>query len=151
MHAGPQAVLTLDDATAQAAADVLRGLADDTRLKILWVLMQQETSVNALAELVGANPPAVSQHLTKLRAAGLVQVRREASFAYYHACDEHIGRIVADVVDHAADQVRDEQARSAWTAGDGTDTPVHSSASSGVRRRLLPGRGHSRPRSEQRA
>jgi DNA-binding transcriptional ArsR family regulator len=91
--------------TASAAATSLALLADDTRLKILWVLMQGEHHVNALAELVGAKAPAVSQHLSKLRAAGLVSVRREGTFAYYQASDDHISRIVSLLVDHTSEEL----------------------------------------------
>ncbi|WP_298800356.1 metalloregulator ArsR/SmtB family transcription factor [uncultured Pseudonocardia sp.] len=65
------------------AADLLRMLSDPTRIKILWALLQGESSVACLAELVGATPTAVSQHLSKLRLAGYVQNRREATFIYY--------------------------------------------------------------------
>jgi ArsR family transcriptional regulator len=95
----------LPDDTAAAAADSLRLLADDTRLKILWVLMHGEANVGAVADLVGANPPAVSQHLAKLRAAGMVEVRREGTFAYYRACDDHISRIVVDLIDHTSEEL----------------------------------------------
>jgi DNA-binding transcriptional ArsR family regulator len=48
----------------------LRG--DVTGLMILGARLQGEPSVNELATHVGANPPAVSQPLAKLRATGLV-------------------------------------------------------------------------------
>jgi DNA-binding transcriptional ArsR family regulator len=70
------------------AADALRLLADPTRIKILWALLHGEESVACLAELVGAAPTAVSQHLAKLRLAGLVENRREGTFVYYSAGDE---------------------------------------------------------------
>jgi DNA-binding transcriptional ArsR family regulator len=91
--------------TARAAAASLTLLADDTRLKILWVLMQGEHHVNALAELVGAKAPAVSQHLSKLRLAGMVAVRREGTYAYYRASDDHISRIVSLLVDHTSEEL----------------------------------------------
>jgi DNA-binding transcriptional ArsR family regulator len=95
----------LSDATARASADVLSLLADETRLKILWVVMQGSVSVGAIAELVEAKPPAVSQHLAKLRLAGMVEVRREGTFAYYQACDDHISRIVTDLVEHTSEEL----------------------------------------------
>jgi DNA-binding transcriptional ArsR family regulator len=91
--------------TASAAASSLALLADDTRLKILWTLMQGEQHVNALAEIVGAKAPAVSQHLSKLRLAGMVSVRREGTYAYYRACDDHISRIVSLLVDHTSEEL----------------------------------------------
>ncbi len=104
MHADSKATV-LPDPTARAAADVLTLLADDTRLKLLWTLMQGEQNVNALAELVGAKAPAVSQHLSKLRLAGMVEVRREGTYAFYRACDDHISRIVADLVEHTSEEL----------------------------------------------
>lgn len=95
----------LPSATASAAASSLSLLADDTRLKILWTLMQGEQHVNALADLIGAKAPAVSQHLGKLRIAGMVSVRREGTYAYYSASDDHISRIVSLLVDHTSEEL----------------------------------------------
>ena len=78
-------------ADVRRAADALRMLADPTRLNILWALMQGETSVACLADLAGTTPTAVSQHLSKLRLAGLVTNRREGTFVFYTLADDHIG------------------------------------------------------------
>jgi DNA-binding transcriptional ArsR family regulator len=83
------------------AADALRMLADPTRLNILWALMQGETSVACLADLAGTSPTAVSQHLSKLRLAGLVANRREGTFVYYTLADHHIGALVTQALSHA--------------------------------------------------
>jgi DNA-binding transcriptional ArsR family regulator len=95
VHASP------DDRHARIAAEAFRMLADPTRVKILWALFQGECSVNALAELVGAAPTVVSQHLSKLRLAGLVENRREGTFAYYSATDAHVHRLLAEALSHA--------------------------------------------------
>lgn len=79
------------------AADALRMLSDPTRVKILWALLQGESSVACLAEIVGAAPTAVSQHLSKLRLAGLVDNRREGTFIYYTVIDAR----VRPVLEHA--------------------------------------------------
>ncbi|WP_079166130.1 ArsR/SmtB family transcription factor [Streptomyces oceani] len=84
------------DKQAQLAADAFRLLADPTRIKILWALLQGEASVSNLAELVNAAPTAVSQHLAKLRLAGLVTGRREGTFVYYSAADVHVHWILAE-------------------------------------------------------
>jgi DNA-binding transcriptional ArsR family regulator len=95
----------LPSETASAAATSLALLADDTRLKILWTLMQSEHHVGALADIVGANAPSVSQHLGKLRLAGMVSVRREGTYAYYRASDSHISRIVRLLVEHTSEEL----------------------------------------------
>lgn len=91
------------------AAESFRLLADPTRIKILWALLQGESSVACLAELVGAAPAAVSQHLAKLRLAGLVRGRREGTFVYYSAADIHVRRLLTEAFSHAgtADQSSD--------------------------------------------
>lgn len=72
-----------DEAEVSAAADAFRMLADPTRVKILWALMHGENSVACLADLAEVSPTAVSQHLAKLRLAGLVKGRRQGTFVYY--------------------------------------------------------------------
>ena len=86
---------------AHLAAESFRMLADPTRIKILWALLQGESSVSCLAELVGATPTAVSQHLAKLRLAQLVRGRREGNFIYYSAADEHVHALLAEALSHA--------------------------------------------------
>ncbi|MGX5358085.1 ArsR/SmtB family transcription factor [Kocuria sp. KH4] len=90
-----------DDEHARIAAETFRMLSDPTRVKILWALFQGESSVNALAALVGAAPTAVSQHLAKLRLAGLVESRRQGTFAYYWATDPHVERLLSEALSHA--------------------------------------------------
>ncbi|RKR88339.1 ArsR family transcriptional regulator [Micromonospora pisi] len=83
------------------AAESFRLLADPTRIKILWALLQGESSVACLAELVGGAPTAVSQHLAKLRLAGLVRGRREGTFVYYSAANVHVGHLLDEALFHA--------------------------------------------------
>lgn len=76
-------------------------LADGTRLRMLWLLCGQEYDVTTLASEVGIARPAVSQHLAKLRLAGLVSVRRDGRRALYHARGGHVRRLLAEAVNAA--------------------------------------------------
>ncbi|WJV50365.1 ArsR/SmtB family transcription factor [Streptomyces flavofungini] len=76
-----------DAAAADRAVAVLKAVADPSRYRLLWALSGQELPVSALAELLGAHVAATSQHLAKLRAAGLVSSRREGTRIYYRAAD----------------------------------------------------------------
>jgi DNA-binding transcriptional ArsR family regulator len=87
-----------DDIEFDVAADVLKLLADPTRLKIVWALLHGEHSVNELADHVGARPPAVSQHLAKLRAADVVSTRRDGTRVIYAARNEHIEHLAAEAL-----------------------------------------------------
>ncbi len=106
---------------AHLAAESFRLLADPTRIKILWALLQGESSVACLAELVGAAPTAVSQHLAKLRLAGLVHGRREGTFVYYSAADVHVQQLLAEALHHAdqADRVPADESAATATASSG--------------------------------
>lgn len=88
------------------ACDAFRLLGDLTRIKLLWALLQGESSVTCLAELAGVSPTVVSQHLSKLRLAKLVRVRREGTFAYYSAADSHVEALLAEALFHADHQVQ---------------------------------------------
>lgn len=90
-----------EDLHVRAVTETFRLLADPTRVKLLWALLHGEHSVGALAELVEAGPTAVSQHLSKLRLAGLVRTRREGTFVFYAADDEHVRRLLTEALSHA--------------------------------------------------
>jgi DNA-binding transcriptional ArsR family regulator len=84
-----------------AAVESFRMLADGTRLRLLWLLCGGEYDVGALAAHVGAARPAVSQHLAKLRLAGLVTTRRDGRRALYRARGGHVRRLLAEALEAA--------------------------------------------------
>jgi ArsR family transcriptional regulator, virulence genes transcriptional regulator len=70
-------------AHADAAAQLLRSLANPHRLLVLCTLAEGERSVGELNERVPLSQSALSQHLAVLREDGLVSTRREAQTIYY--------------------------------------------------------------------
>ncbi|GAA2400796.1 metalloregulator ArsR/SmtB family transcription factor [Actinomadura vinacea] len=107
MHASMPDFQMPNEEQVHLAAETFRLLADPTRMKILWALLQGESSVACLADLVGAAPTAVSQHLAKLRLAGLVKGRREGTFVYYSAANVHVRRLLDEALFHADHTDRD--------------------------------------------
>lgn len=93
------------DEQVDIAVDVLRMLADPTRLRMLWLLCRNDYDVTSLATAVGIARPAVSQHLAKLRLAGLVSTRRAGRRAVYHAKGRHVRRLVTEAFDAAQHRV----------------------------------------------
>jgi len=89
-------------AQIEAAVSALRMLADPIRLRLLWLLSTAEYDVTELTTAVSAARPAVSQHLAKLRLAGLVSFRRDGRRAVYKARGGHVRRLVFEAL-HAAD------------------------------------------------
>jgi DNA-binding transcriptional ArsR family regulator len=73
---------------------LLSAMASEKRLMILCRLLEGETKVNDLAELVGMNQSALSQQLAKLRALKLVDTRRDAQQVYYRLASVEVERIL---------------------------------------------------------
>jgi DNA-binding transcriptional ArsR family regulator len=84
---------------------MLRMLAEPTRLRLLWHLGQREYGVSELAVALGTARPAVSQHLAKLRLAGLVTERRDGRHVRYAARGGHVRRLVAEALSAADHQL----------------------------------------------
>ena len=84
----------------RSAVGMLKLLGDETRLRVIWALLEGEHSVNELADTVGAQPAAVSQHLAKLRLARLVRSRRQGTRIFYVLDDAHVRRLVEEVLTH---------------------------------------------------
>jgi DNA-binding transcriptional ArsR family regulator len=84
----------------QTAAGMFGMLAATVRLHIVWLLAQGERDVGSLADEVGATVQVVSQHLAKLRLAGLVHARREGRRQVYLVDDRHLVMVVREMVAH---------------------------------------------------
>jgi ArsR family transcriptional regulator len=81
---------------AAEVAGVLRAIANERRLLILCKLVEWgEANVNSLADAVGLSQSALSQHLTKMRAEGLVTYRRESQTLWYRIADPRIEDLFA--------------------------------------------------------
>jgi len=64
-------------------SEMCKTLANDKRQMILATLRDGELSVGDISERTGIPQANVSQHLAKMRAAGVVTTRREGTFIYY--------------------------------------------------------------------
>lgn len=69
--------------STESIADIMKAIGDKNRLHILQLLSKQELCVCELTALCHMSQSNVSQHLSKLRSAGLVKERRNAQWIYY--------------------------------------------------------------------
>ena len=83
------------EASAAAAAHLLRALANERRLLILCQLSDGELSVGALQHRLGLSQSALSQHLALLRADGVVATRRQSQTIFYRIADRAAVQIIA--------------------------------------------------------
>jgi DNA-binding HxlR family transcriptional regulator len=71
----------------------LKVLGDNTRLRIISLLINRVHSVGELAEQLGLSEPTVSHHLKVLREAGLLNLRAVGTSRLYRFNDEYFERI----------------------------------------------------------
>ncbi len=87
------------------AAEVLGLLADRTRLALLRRLALGEADVSTLTEVCQVARPSVSQHLARLRLAGLVTTRKEGRRVVYALRHGHLRRLVDEALNVADHQL----------------------------------------------
>ncbi|MGW9331699.1 sulfite-sensing transcriptional repressor BigR [Bosea sp. NPDC055594] len=81
-------------ARAEEVAELLRTLANRNRLMLVCTLVEGEYSVGQLEEMLGIHQPTLSQQLTVLREAGLVETRRDAKQIFYRLTAAKAARLV---------------------------------------------------------
>jgi ArsR family transcriptional regulator, zinc-responsive transcriptional repressor len=95
-------VMSAETASAlDQATQMLKGLGHPLRLAIVLHLADRPRCVHDLVDLLEAPQPRVSQHLGVLRSARLVRGVRDGREMLYSLEDEHVARIVRDIVEHA--------------------------------------------------
>lgn len=89
---GSEAAL-LQEKAAQAS-ELLKAMANPSRLLILCQLATGEKSVGELEEVVGLSQSGLSQHLALLRREGIVTTRRDAQFIFYSLASREAAAIM---------------------------------------------------------
>ena len=88
---------------AATLIDLLRALADPTRLRIMRLLTRMELAVGELAQVLDQSQPRVSRHIRILAEAGLAERRREGSWVFVRglagADRAPLARAVAALID----------------------------------------------------
>ncbi|MDP3400085.1 MAG: metalloregulator ArsR/SmtB family transcription factor [Brevundimonas sp.] len=97
-------------AKAPEAADLLRQLANPTRLLILCHVAQQERAVGEMERDLGLKQPGLSQQLAELRQAGLVKTRRQSRSIYYSIADGRVQALMGMLHDIFCAVPEDDQA-----------------------------------------
>lgn len=80
---------------AEQAAELMKQLASSSRLMILCALVENELSVTELNRKVALSQSALSQHLAKLRLAGLVTARKDKQTVFYRLQGTEVVQVMA--------------------------------------------------------
>jgi DNA-binding transcriptional ArsR family regulator len=108
--------------------NALRAIAEPNRRRILELVADRERSAGEIAAEFSITRPAVSQHLTVLKGAGLVSERREGTRRLYQARPEEMHKLrefLDDFWTTGLERLRDaaEAAQRAKEASDGRTRP----------------------------
>lgn len=75
----------------------LKALAEESRLKIITLLLQEDHCVRSLAHRLDLSEAAISQHLKVLRVAGLVQGEKRGYWVHYQVQEKVLADISKDL------------------------------------------------------
>ena len=81
-------------------AELFKVFGDSTRIRILFVLFEEEVCVCDLAEALQMTQSAISHQLKILKQNKLVKGRREGKSVIYSLADDHVRTIIAQGLQH---------------------------------------------------
>ncbi len=88
------------DGTIERLSDVFKVFGDNTRIRILWTLFAEEKCVFDISQQLDMSQSAISHQLRILKQARLVKSRRDGKNTFYSIDDEHVKRIIEQVMIH---------------------------------------------------
>src|SRR2546423_12640879 len=88
----------------QTSVEVLKAIAEPTRLRLLVLLASGELSVKDLTRVLGQSQPRISRHLKLLAEAGLVERAPEGSWVYFRLADDGEGGELARLILQGVDR-----------------------------------------------
>jgi DNA-binding transcriptional ArsR family regulator len=81
----------------ELATEILKSIAHPIRMKILCFLMDGEKNVTEIEHEFGSTISNISQHLTVLRKAEIINRRKEANYMFYTLKDNKIQKLMDTV------------------------------------------------------
>jgi ArsR family transcriptional regulator, arsenate/arsenite/antimonite-responsive transcriptional repressor len=87
---------------------ITKALADENRVRMLLALQKQELCLCQIIELVNLAPSTVSKHMSILRAARLVDARKDGRWMYYRLPDANSSPIVREAIEWAQKSLADD-------------------------------------------
>lgn len=103
-------------------SELCKTLANDKRQMILGALRDGELSVSQLVETTGIAQPNLSQHLSRMRANGVVLTRREGTAIYYSISNPKLIQAF-DLITEVMQESMEQRSLSAGTEGTAKESP----------------------------
>ena len=89
-----------DDETTTRLSEMFKVFGDNTRIRILWALFDKELCVYDIANVLSMSQSAISHQLKTLKQARLIKSRRDGKNAFYSIDDEHVKKIIEQMLIH---------------------------------------------------
>ncbi|MCP4132983.1 MAG: winged helix-turn-helix transcriptional regulator [bacterium] len=86
--------MLFSEGQVESVTEILKSIAHPIRLKILCFLMEGEKNVGEIEQQFGSTISNISQHLTVLRKASIINRRKEANFMFYSLKDRNIATLM---------------------------------------------------------
>lgn len=95
---------TVEPEQIQHLSKMFKALGDPTRLRILYLLGEDEMMATKISEELGLEQSAVSHQLKKLFELRLVKKRKERNTVIYSQADSHVLQILTDAFTHIKEE-----------------------------------------------
>ena len=93
-----------DEDTTNKISEVFKLFGDNTRIRLLWTLFDQELCVLDICEKLNMSQSAISHQLKNLKQGKLVKARRDGKNTFYSLDDDHVKRIIEQVLIHVEEE-----------------------------------------------
>ncbi len=90
-------MMLFSECQIDTATEILKSIAHPIRLKILCFLLDGEKNVSEIEHQFGSTISNISQHLTVLRKADIINRRKEANYMYYSIKDNNIEALMETI------------------------------------------------------
>ncbi|MBQ8160937.1 MAG: helix-turn-helix transcriptional regulator [Clostridia bacterium] len=85
-------------------SDLFKIFGDSTRIRILYILFEEEVCVCDIARLLGMTQSAVSHQLRILKSARLIKNRRDGKTIFYSLSDDHVRTLLSQGMEHIMEE-----------------------------------------------
>ena len=88
-------------------AKIFKALSDETRIKIVYALIDDELCVCDIANIIGSTTATASHHLRLLNNLGIAKYRKQGKLVYYTLDDDHVKQLIEVAFAHKREVVKD--------------------------------------------
>lgn len=89
--------------------EVLKILSDEVRLKIVYLLSENELCVCELMEALEMNQSRISNHLRILRDTGIIKSKREGKWIFYYLSKDTMDKAIWDIIQSIVEKIDEER------------------------------------------